>query len=173
MYVHSEQYSTVHLFLYNCQYHLARHACAIDDGPTVLIVGGASGDIFFKDVERYNSSGLVETLPSLNTARKNHGCSKYYNSAGEKVYLVVGGYGNYHDTWGTIDGTETLVEGRSAWTDQRGSLPVGLRHAPVLTMSNIPHYFGGQVRPPHSHTTTLHHGTRICFYLRNILPFFI
>ena len=159
MYVHSEQYSTVHLFLYNCQYHLARHACAIDDGPTVLITGGSGR----KDVERYNSSGLVETLPSLNFGRENHGCSKYYNSAGEKVYLVVGGYGNYHDTWGTIDGTETLVEGRSAWTDHRGSLPVGLKHAPVLTISNIPHYFGGQVRPPHSHTTTRQYGTKIHF----------
>ena len=141
------------------QYHLDRGACAIDDGPTVLISGGSGR----KDVERYNSSGLVDTLPSLNFGRITHGCSKYYNSAGEKVYLVVGGHGKYHDTWGTIDGTETLVEGRSAWTDHRGSLPVGLKHAPVLTISNIPHYFGGQVRPSHSHTTTLQYGTKIHF----------
>ena len=63
-------------------------------------------------MERYDTAGLLETLPSLNIKRNNHACAKYQvrgdtedveslntqhilllqNSARQDVYLVVGGY---------------------------------------------------------------------------------
>ena len=124
---------------------VVRYVCAIDDGDTVLIIGGSvTGCCYYRDVERYNAVGLVETLPSLVINRNNHACTKYHNSAGEKVYMVVSGW----TSSGYIDNTETLVEGGAAWTAHEGALPVGLGAPAVVTLNNIPHLFGGEVRLP-------------------------
>ena len=78
-----------------------------------------SSNTYYTNVERYSATGHLETLPSINTKRNHHACSKYLNSAGEKVYMVVGGW----TSWGHIDTTETLVEGGNAWTLHPASLP--------------------------------------------------
>lgn len=63
-----------------------RHVCAIDEGTTVIIIGGSkSGCCYYNTVERYDGTGLVETLPSLNIKRNNHACTKYQNSDGKNV----------------------------------------------------------------------------------------
>ena len=52
---------------------------------------------------------------------------------------MVGGWGPAEEY---IDGTETLVEGGSAWTNHLASLPA-VGDAGVLTFNNIPYLFGG------------------------------
>ena len=58
----------------------------IDEGDSVLVLGGArSGCCYYSSVERFDATGLLETLPSLNLARQDLACGKYENSEGEKV----------------------------------------------------------------------------------------
>ena len=58
----------------------------IDEGDSVLVLGGArSGCCYYSSVERFDATGLLETLPSLNMARTSLACGKYQNSEGEKV----------------------------------------------------------------------------------------
>lgn len=67
-----------------------RFVCLIDDGNTVLVIGGSvSGCCYKGDVERFESTGKVETLPSLNINRNHHNCAKYHNADGEKVSFVA------------------------------------------------------------------------------------
>ena len=67
-----------------------RFVCVIDDGDSALAIGGSkSGCCYYRDVERYSTTGLIETLPSLNINRNHHSCTKYINSAGEKVSLAI------------------------------------------------------------------------------------
>ena len=63
-----------------------RSSCVIDEGDSALLIAGSrSGCCYFKTVERFDITGLLETLPSLNMARASLGCGKYQNSDGEKV----------------------------------------------------------------------------------------
>ena len=63
-----------------------RRPCVIDDGNTALLIGGSkTGCCNFKTVERYDSSGLLETLVSLNLERNSLACGKYQNNYGKKV----------------------------------------------------------------------------------------
>ena len=64
----------------------SRSACVIDDGDTALLLGGArTGYYYYNTVQRFDITGLLETLPSLNLARTDLACGKYQNSEGEKV----------------------------------------------------------------------------------------
>ena len=67
-----------------------RFVCVIDDGDSALAIGGSkSGVGYYGHVERYSTTGLIETLPSLNINRNHQSCTKYTNSAGEKVSLTL------------------------------------------------------------------------------------
>ena len=54
----------------------------------VLVGGVRSGCCYFNSVDRFDGTGHLETLPSLNLARGFPGCSKYVNSNGEKVKRI-------------------------------------------------------------------------------------
>ena len=43
----------------------------------VVTGGGITGIGYYVTVERYDHTGLKETLPDLNIARWHHGCAKY------------------------------------------------------------------------------------------------
>ena len=53
---------------------MSSFACMIQDGETGVITGGKFVS-FTDNVARYNRTGLVESLPRLNTARDSHGCT--------------------------------------------------------------------------------------------------
>ena len=40
-----------------------------------------------RKVSRYDINGWVEDLGDLNTGRKDHGCTRYINTAGNKVRI--------------------------------------------------------------------------------------
>ena len=65
---------------------LHRTPCVIDDGDIALLLAGSrTGSGYYNTVERFDITGLLETLPSLNLARTDLACGKYKNSEGEKV----------------------------------------------------------------------------------------
>ena len=86
-----------------------KNPCLIDEGDTAILTGGTrSGYYQRSDVQRFDSSGLVETLPSLNLARGTHGCGKYQNSNGETVMMI-------------IDVSYWITEIRCTWWPEAGS----------------------------------------------------
>ena len=50
------------------------YACAISDGATVVVTGGAPAR---DTVSRYTRNGWIEDLPSLIEGRQNHGCASF------------------------------------------------------------------------------------------------
>ena len=53
-------------------------SCLVDLGDTFVLTG-AFGNLHDNMlVTQYNSVGLVQELPSLNTGRSEHGCAAYY-----------------------------------------------------------------------------------------------
>ena len=50
------------------------YACAISDGPEVILTGGFSAR---KDVTAYNLRGETAQLPKLEKGRQYHACSSY------------------------------------------------------------------------------------------------
>ena len=56
------------------------------------MVGGTRSGCYHRAAAlRFDSTGLLETLPDLNLARGFHGCAKYLNSKGEKVMMMIRG----------------------------------------------------------------------------------
>ena len=81
----------------------------------------------------YNSEGWTgENWPSLNTARRYHGCGHYVNSDHQVVYLVAGGVTILPDR---LDSTELLVHGEAAWT-QAGALPSPTAEIQAVSLNN-------------------------------------
>jgi len=116
-------------------------ACSITDTSSVVITGGndrwngnpSSG------VTRLDETGqVVEKLPSLLTARYNHGCAQYTTDTGDKVYVVMGGW----DGDNYIASTETLQLGEDAWREST-ALPRPLAGLRAATLDNIIYITGG------------------------------
>ena len=60
------------------KYSHVRGACAIADGDSVILIGGAGDDdVPQHGVTRYNMMGYVEDLPELQEARHHHGCASF------------------------------------------------------------------------------------------------
>jgi len=121
-------------------------ACSITDTSTssVVITGGflKTPEKFLKNptsrVTRYDETGWVEHLPSLLTARYNHGCALYATDTGDKVYVVMGGY----DGDDYLSSTETLQLGEDAWREST-ALPRPLAGLRAATLDNIIYITGG------------------------------
>ena len=62
-----------------------RYACSITLGDHVVITGGVET---LTTVSRYNESGWVEDMPSLNLGRYSHGCTTFM-SGGQQVRLTT------------------------------------------------------------------------------------
>jgi len=60
-----------------------RRACSIPLGEDVVLTGGMDT---LKTVSRYNEGGWVRDIFSLNTGRRNHGCTSY--STGEEQEIT-------------------------------------------------------------------------------------
>ena len=57
------------------------YACSIGLMETVVVTGGGpKKDQSQSTVEVYNTSGMVEQLPDLNTPRRDHACGHYVDS---------------------------------------------------------------------------------------------
>ena len=70
-------------------YYDYRRACSITDTSSVVITGGLVGNrgASTSRVTRYDETGWVEDLPSLLTARRDHGCALYTTDTGDKVLV--------------------------------------------------------------------------------------
>lgn len=66
--------------------YLCSCSCLIDEGEKFLLTGGRVMETE-KKVARYDINGWVEDLDDLNTERYAHGCTRYTNSAGDKVRI--------------------------------------------------------------------------------------
>jgi len=99
-------------------------SCAINMESSLIITGGYRPAT--RRVTEYNEAGWVRDLPSLLTARQQHGCSYFVNSKGTKTYLVVGGYDARQDN---LASTELLEEDGETWVSSGELLPAryGLR----------------------------------------------
>ena len=64
------------------------YACSISAGESVLITGGHDA-VTLSTVKRYNTGGLVESLPDMNSARHSHGCTSYVNGDNKQVNSIV------------------------------------------------------------------------------------
>ena len=67
------------------------YACGIEDNEdsSFIITGGWVPDGATNRVTKYTRTGQFTDLPTLNTARHNHGCGSYRNSNNQKVFIKV------------------------------------------------------------------------------------
>jgi len=76
--------------------------CATLLGGNVVLTGGVDFNIpgfYLSLVEMYTlEDGFLETLPSLNGKRLNHGCTTYEGVSGPTLIVAGGWYGGYIDT---------------------------------------------------------------------------
>ena len=78
--------------IYSC-YQLSHHsyelffsyACTIQLFDYVLITGGSDTKTY---VTKYDVNGWVENLPGLNTGRRAHGCSYFYDNDNKLVDII-------------------------------------------------------------------------------------
>ena len=63
-------------------------ACSIELEDRVVVTGGG-GYYDGNRVQVYNISGLVETLPNINTPRVGHACGQFLNSDGVIVSIQM------------------------------------------------------------------------------------
>merc|ERR1719234_1924279 len=116
-----------------------RRACSIPLGDEVILTGGMDT---LKTVSRYNEGGWVRDMSSLNTGRRNHGCTSYSTGPLEQVLLVTGGYDD-DDNSIILDSTEVLRPG-SDWqeiTSARQPRPIA--GVSVSTLDTRVLLFGG------------------------------
>merc|ERR1712045_1090951 len=86
------------------------YACSIEEAQTVTITGGF---LSLTRVTRYQEDGSSQSLPNLNTGRRNHACGHYTTSANSIVYIVSGGR---DQNWSRMASTETLEkDGGTEW----------------------------------------------------------
>ena len=66
------------------------NSCGIEDKEenTIIITGGDESGSITRRVVKYHRNGNYENLPSLNTARRLHGCGSYRNNNQQKVDIV-------------------------------------------------------------------------------------
>jgi len=107
-------------------------ACSITDTSSVVITGGGYSPNPSSHVTRYNGTSWVEDLPSLLTARFDHGCALYTTETEDKVYVVMGGW----DGRKASSTTETLQLGDSAWREST-ALPRPVTSLRAATLDNI------------------------------------
>jgi len=142
--------------------HLTSHACSIQLDSFVIITGGmgesSSSDLpqrlatYSKIVSKYDMNGWVEDLPSLNVARKDHGCAYYRRDNNELVFLVTGGISCVHGICtfrngykqARITSTEILPESASTWSFV-GELPEAVSGIKGLTLNNNIFMTGGNI----------------------------
>ena len=76
-------------FLYTIS--LYSYACGIEVEDQFIVTGGNDGaapEFALNTVARYNESGLVDYLPSLNQRRYWHACSSFISDSGETVGFI-------------------------------------------------------------------------------------
>jgi len=117
-----------------------RNACSIGLPEMFILTGGESTGV---TVSRYTTNGWMEDLPELNEWRDSHGCGYFYNDDMQRVFLVAGGYINYHDVRSS---TETLVEGDQAWNFQN-PLPTGRVGVRAISLPDTVILTGGRDSP--------------------------
>ena len=103
-------------------------------------------------VSRYDTTGYVEDLPSLNEGRYIHGCGVYTDESGEQVrvitystlyycyykyhcqvFLVTGGVGDHGHY---LSSTELLTSSTSSWTMAR-NLPRSMAALRGVTLGGV------------------------------------
>jgi len=94
----------------------------------VVITGGEET---LTTVSRYEESGWVSDMPSLNQGRKLHGCTAFM-SGGQKVLMVTGGT---VDGLNFFDSTE-LLRPDSGWQEITARLPRQMSGVRVNTVDN-------------------------------------
>jgi len=118
-----------------------RDACAIadPDNMTVIITGGS---YYEETVSVYGLDGWIEDLPPLNVGRKDHACTSFISSEGDRVYLVTGGWQMITDT-DALRSTELYEPHVGSWVRSRARLPEPLYGLKGATIDNRVLIFGG------------------------------
>ena len=109
--------------------------CAITvNETTILLTGGSMNDsdynvsaktFWFNIIDAKWSSG-----PTLNTARRSHGCGKIYDSKQGAFLIVSGGMGIREQAF-TINSTEILKPGSNEWKEGP-TLPMPIDQATIV-----------------------------------------
>ena len=123
-----------------------RFGCLISEGESFLLTGGASNPYVST---RYNITGWVKDLNSLNTGRTRHGCSRYTNKEGVKVgelkvlNINIKNVFQVNIVCGGRDATETFlsscevnIDGEDSWSITNAPLPVGIYGLRGATLDN-------------------------------------
>jgi len=75
------------------------HCATLLEGNVVLTGGFSYPGFYLSLVEKYSlEDGYIETLPSMNGKRLNHGCTTFSGSAGPSLIVAGGWFGGYIDT---------------------------------------------------------------------------
>merc|ERR1719500_30359 len=123
-------------------------ACGIVVGDYLIVTGGygkISPGYALDTVAKYNQSGLVEYLPSLNQRRYYHACSSFKSDSGETVLLVTGGAYYQGGSYTRLDSTEILECFGQSWkTLSHAILPSPRRGLKAGTANNVVYIFGGK-----------------------------
>jgi len=90
--------------------HPAGYSCAADMGGAVAVIGGIYSSSL-SNVDRYDMSGYLGSLPHLRTARYYHACGAVADSTGHTVLIVAGGW----DSSGYLSSVEVLEHGATSW----------------------------------------------------------
>merc|ERR1712110_162339 len=106
-----------------------RQACSITLTDHVVLTGGEDT---LTRVSRYEESGWVRNMPSLNQGRAGHGCTAFF-IRGQQVLLVTGGWdGDYN----SLDSTELLRPGSDWQVITSARLPRPMIGVRVNTVDN-------------------------------------
>jgi len=121
-----------------------RRACGITDTETdsVIVTGGSDTP---SNVFRYNLTGLIEELPTMNQGRQFHGCASYKDKTTNKLVLIVAGGASISDSK-ERDTSERHMIGEKNWKVIKPLPRVtsGLPDA-IVSMNNKIYLFGGYV----------------------------
>ena len=99
--------------------------------------GYDGGELYYKRVSKYSTSGWEVVLGDLNTARRSHGCGQYQVDSGDWVLIVTGG----KDIQGTLSSTEISTDLGVSWRFA-GALPSKMSRHKTVAHDNRVFLFG-------------------------------
>merc|ERR1712110_924705 len=114
-----------------------RQACSITLTDHVVLTGGEDT---LTRVSRYEESGWVRNMGSLNQGRAGHGCTAFF-IRGQQVLMVTGGY---DDDYNRLDSTELLRPGSDWQVITSARLPRPMEGVRVTTVDNRVLLSGGR-----------------------------
>ena len=114
---------------------------------TNIFTGGYDWWNFLSSVEMYKTGdSTTTTLPSLNKARDNHGCSLFTTSNGDIHFIVTGGLHRWYAGGYTTSSVEISTKTEAGWSNfvrTDNALPGWRSHHTTTQIGHLLYTVGG------------------------------